>query len=157
MVSNMGRSTLADSQAGSQIEPIRESLSTQADAAALQAVTEQLNQLIQSELYTIESPIERAMELLGDKYSFQILYHLQQSGCMRFVELEQHIAGISPRTLSARLKHLEKYRLITRQQYPTIPPKVEYALTDCGQDLAQTLINMETWINRWYPVAVCNT
>ena len=119
--------------------------------SALQDVTENLNRLMHAGLYGVESPIERAMELIGDKYSFQIIHILHQFNRQRFVELEQQIPGISPRTLSARLKHLEKFRLINRHQYPTIPPKVEYELTERGHDLAATLSNLETWVNRWFP------
>lgn len=121
------------------------------DEQALQDVTENLNRLMHASLYGVESPIERAMELIGDKYSFQIIHILNQFGRQRFVELEHQIPGISPRTLSARLKHLEKFRLIDRHQYPTIPPKVEYVLTERGRDLAETLGTLESWVNRWFP------
>ena len=117
----------------------------------LEDVTENLNRLMHAGLYGIESPIERAMELIGDKYSFQIIHILSQFDCQRFVELEQQIPGISPRTLSARLKHLEKFRLINRHQFSTIPPKVEYKLTERGRALATTLKTLETWVNTWYP------
>jgi DNA-binding HxlR family transcriptional regulator len=122
-----------------------------ANDPALQDVTENLNRLMHAGLYSVESPVERAMELIGDKYSFQIIHILHQFNRQRFVELEQQIPGISPRTLSARLKHLEKFRLINRHQYPTIPPKVEYELTERGHDLAATLASLETWVNRWFP------
>lgn len=118
---------------------------------SLQDVTENLNRLMHAGLYGVESPIERAMELIGDKYSFQIIHILYQFERQRFVELEQQITGISPRTLSARLKHLEKFRLIDRHQYPTIPPKVEYKLTERGRDLAETLQSLESWVNKWFP------
>lgn len=121
------------------------------DTQAMQDVTENLNRLMHASLYGVESPIERAMELIGDKYSFQIIHLLYQLERQRFVELEQQITGISPRTLSARLKHLEKFRLINRHQFPTIPPKVEYELTERGRDLASTLNNLETWVDRWFP------
>jgi DNA-binding HxlR family transcriptional regulator len=119
----------------------------------LQDVTENLNRLMHAGLFGVESPIERAMELIGDKYSFQIIHLLYQMERQRFVELEHQITGISPRTLSARLKHLEKFRLINRHQFPTIPPKVEYELTERGRDLASTLNSLETWVDRWFPYA----
>lgn len=130
------------------VEKIADSL---ASDTALQDMTENLNRLMHAGLHNIESPIDRAMELIGDKYSFQILHILHQFDRQRFVELEQQIPGISPRTLSARLKHLEKYRLINRHQYPTIPPKVEYELTERGRDLTATLTTLESWVNRWFP------
>jgi DNA-binding HxlR family transcriptional regulator len=130
------------------IEPAADALMTE---QSLQDVTKNLNRLMHAGLYGVESPIERAMELIGDKYSFQIIHILYQFDTQRFVELEQQITGISPRTLSARLKHLEKFRLIDRHQYPTIPPKVEYKLTERGRDLATTLESLEQWVNRWFP------
>lgn len=123
------------------------------DEQSLQDVTANLNRLMHAEVYGVESSIERAMELIGDKYSFQIIHILHQFERQRFVELEQQISGISPRTLSARLKHLEKFRLINRHQFPTIPPKVEYELTERGRDLAATLEQLEGWVNRWFPYA----
>ncbi len=116
-------------------------------------VTENLARMMNPKLYESESPIARAMELVGDKYSLQIIYIIYQLDRQRFVEIEKQIKGISPRTLSARLKHLEKYGLLTRHQYPTIPPKVEYDLTERGRDLASTLNSLETWTNKWYPRA----
>lgn len=121
------------------------------DSTALQDVKENLNRLMHQSLYSVESPIERSMELIGDKYAFQIIHILYQSDKQRFVELEEQINGISPRTLSARLKHLEKFGLINRHQFPTIPPRVEYELTDRGRDLASTLNALETWVNKWFP------
>jgi DNA-binding HxlR family transcriptional regulator len=99
----------------------------------------------------IESPIERGLELLGDRYSLLIIAAIIQFEKLRFVELEQQITGISPRTLSARLKHLERYGLIQRQQFPTIPPKVEYSLTETGRSLQPVLSALQVWSNRWFP------
>ena len=102
-------------------------------------------------LSSIECPIERAMELIGDKYSVLIVLNLAQFGKQRFIELEQAINGISPRTLSARLKHLEKYGVINRQQFSTIPPKVEYSLTDRGKEFRLVIDQISNWVNKWYP------
>lgn len=117
----------------------------------LDKVTEKLNRLINEEIHQLESPVERAMALVGDKYSFQIIQILSQFGRQRFVELEAQVTGISPRTLSARLKHLERYGLISRHQYPTIPPRVEYELTEKGQTMKPILDAIESWANQWFP------
>lgn len=109
-----------------------------------------LQQNLKDPLYQLESPMERAMELVGDKYSFQIIHVLYQFDRQRFVELEGQINGISPRTLSARLKHLERYGLVNRQQFPTIPPRVEYSLTEAGKAMAPVLTELQVWVNRWY-------
>lgn len=114
-------------------------------------VAENLNRLINDEIHQLESPVERAMALVGDKYSFQIIQILSQFGPQRFVELESQVTGISPRTLSARLKHLERYALISRQQFPTIPPKVEYQLTEKGEAMQPILNTMEEWANSYFP------
>lgn len=102
-------------------------------------------------LTSIECPIERAMELIGDKYSVLIVLNLAQAGKQRFIELENSINGISPRTLSARLKHLEKYGIINRKQFSTIPPKVEYSLTERGEEFRVVIDRMSDWVNKWYP------
>ncbi|MGE0200113.1 MAG: winged helix-turn-helix transcriptional regulator [Candidatus Melainabacteria bacterium] len=115
----------------------------------LQEVTRNLNRLIKQAPEKATPSLARALELIGDKYSLQIIHVLYQMNCQRFVELEHQVEGISPRTLSARLKHLEQHGLITRQQFPTIPPRVDYDLTDKGRDLASTLIAMERWADKW--------
>lgn len=112
---------------------------------------ENLNRLMHDTLHSVESPVERAMELIGDKYSFQIIHILYQFERQRFVELEEQINGISPRTLSARLKHLDRYGLINRHQFPTIPPRVEYTLTEKGRDLGNVLNELQLWANKWFP------
>ncbi len=89
--------------------------------------------------------LENALRLVGDKYSLQIIYLLLKFEAQRFVELENAIQGISPRTLSARLKHLEFHGLITRKAYPTIPPKVEYRATAKGQALLTTIDALAKW------------
>lgn len=117
----------------------------------LDRVAENLNRLINDEIHQLESPVERAMALVGDKYSFQIIQILSQFGRQRFVELEAQVTGISPRTLSARLKHLERYGLINRHQFPTIPPRVEYELTEKGKHMKPILDAIEGWANTWFP------
>ncbi len=118
---------------------------------ALDSLAENLNRLINDEIHQLESPVERAMALVGDKYSFQIIQILSQFGQQRFVELESQVSGISPRTLSARLKHLERYGLISRHQFPTIPPRVEYELTEKGHAMKPILEAIEVWANNWFP------
>ncbi|MBY0404585.1 MAG: helix-turn-helix transcriptional regulator [Cyanobacteria bacterium] len=118
---------------------------------SLDTMAENLNRLMNDTLHSVESPVERAMELIGDKYSFQIIHILHQFERQRFVEIEEQINGISPRTLSARLKHLDRYGLINRHQFPTIPPRVEYSLTEKGKDLHRVLNEIEVWANNWFP------
>jgi DNA-binding HxlR family transcriptional regulator len=123
----------------------------------LDKLTQDLNRLINDDIHQLESPVERAMALVGDKYSFQIIQILSQFGRQRFVELESQVSGISPRTLSARLKHLERYGLINRHQFPTIPPRVEYVLTEKGEAMKPILDTLESWANSWFPYTPVTT
>jgi DNA-binding HxlR family transcriptional regulator len=90
--------------------------------------------------------LEKALKLVGDKYSLQIIQLLLTHETQRFVELESAIHGISPRTLSARLKHLEGHGLLTRKAFATIPPKVEYRATEKGKALAGVIDHLCQWV-----------
>ena len=75
-------------------------------------------------------PIARAARLLGDTWTLLIIYQLAE-GPRRFSDLEK-ATGMSPRVLAGRLRELEGQAMLTRTQYPEIPPRVEYALTEKG-------------------------
>lgn len=66
-------------------------------------------------------------------------------GTRRFGELRKSLAGISPRTLSARLKFLEQEGIIVRKVYPEVPPKVEYSLTERGRTLGRIIKGLKDW------------
>ena len=74
-----------------------------------------------------------------------ILYTLMDFGVVRFNEMKRYIRGISFKTLSATLKELEADGLVHREEYPQIPPKVEYSLTERGRSLIPILDQMCTW------------
>ena len=112
---------------------------------------EQLTDLYQGEAHRIEAPLERLMMLFGDKYSLMIIDILSQNESLRFVALEAQVTGISPRTLSQRLKHLERYGLLKRIQHPTIPPRVDYELTEKARALAPVIEDMKNWADIWFP------
>jgi DNA-binding HxlR family transcriptional regulator len=112
---------------------------------------EQLTDLYQGEAHRIEAPLERLMMLFGDKYSLMIIDILSQNESLRFVALEAQVTGISPRTLSQRLKHLERYGLLKRIQYPSIPPRVDYELTEKAKALAPVIEDMKSWADIWFP------
>lgn len=67
----------------------------------------------------------------------------------RFCELERSLQGISPRTLSLRLRALEDCGIVERQTYPEVPPRVEYALTAKGRDLVPLIEDMREYGRRW--------
>ena len=85
------------------------------------------------------------LSLINGKYKMTILYTLMRFGVVRFNEMKKYIGGISYKTLSATLKELEADQLVHREEYPQIPPKVEYSLTDRGKSLIPILDAMCEW------------
>ncbi|MCP3803902.1 helix-turn-helix transcriptional regulator [Allokutzneria sp. A3M-2-11 16] len=73
-------------------------------------------------------------------------------GPKRFTELRAGLPGISPKTLSARLRRLEETGLVTRTAYAEVPPRVEYELTEAGTRLRKVLDTMAEWAERDLPV-----
>ncbi|WP_181444582.1 helix-turn-helix domain-containing protein [Bacillus sp. 03113] len=90
-----------------------------------------------------DCPIGKALDVIGSKWTFLILRDLMIDGTLRFSDLLKSLKGISPKTLSLRLKELEKSGLINRIVYPEIPPRVEYTLTDKGKELENILIELK--------------
>lgn len=88
------------------------------------------------------------LSLINGKYKMTILYTLMEFGVVRFNEMKKYIGGISFKTLSATLKELERDRLVHREEYPQIPPKVEYSLTGRGKSLIPILDAMCEWGDR---------
>ena len=85
------------------------------------------------------------MSLIQGKYKMFILYTLMDFGVVRFNEMKKYIGTISYKTLSATLKELEADQLVHREEYPQIPPKVEYSLTPRGKSLIPILDQMCDW------------
>ena len=85
------------------------------------------------------------LSLISGKYKMVILYCLMEFQVVRYNELKRYIKSISHKTLSNALKELEKDQLIIRKEYPQIPPKVEYSLSDKGQSLMQILDQLCIW------------
>ncbi len=92
-----------------------------------------------------ETGFSYTMSLIQGKYKMFILYALMGFGVVRFNELKKYIGTISYKTLSTTLKELEADGLVHREEYPQIPPKVEYSLTDRGRSLIPILDEMCTW------------
>ena len=85
------------------------------------------------------------MSLIQGKYKMVILYTLMEFRVVRFNEMRKYIGGITYKTLSAALKQLEADGLVNRKEYPQIPPKVEYSLTERGKSLIPILDQMCEW------------
>lgn len=99
----------------------------------------------------IVCPIARTAEIIGGKWTLLIIRDLA-SGVKRFNQLERSLHGISPKTLSERLRSLEEEGIIIRQTFSEVPPRVEYSLTTKGQDLCTVVESMRSYGKRW----LCN-
>jgi len=95
-------------------------------------------------IYSKGCRIEETLKILGNKWTFLIIKNLMGDK-LRFNELLHLLNGISPKTLTERLRSLEKEAIITRKIYPEIPPKVEYKLTPKGDDLKTILDTLNQW------------
>lgn len=85
------------------------------------------------------------LSLINGKYKMIILYCLMEYEPVRFNEMRRYIKTISDKTLSNALKELEADDLVHRKEYPQIPPKVEYTLTDRGHSLMKVLDQLCVW------------
>jgi DNA-binding HxlR family transcriptional regulator len=93
-------------------------------------------------------PVCRTSEIVCAKWTLLLVRDLAE-GRSRFCELERSLSGISPRTLSLRLRALELEGIVERQTYPEVPPRVEYALTEKGQALLPIVDAMRAYGDRW--------
>ncbi len=85
------------------------------------------------------------MSIISGKHKMVILYCLMEFEVVRFNELKRYLKTISDKTLSSNLKELEKDQLIVRNEYPQIPPKVEYSLSERGRSLMKILDQLCIW------------
>ena len=85
------------------------------------------------------------LSLISGKHKMVILYCLMEFETVRFNELKRYLKTISDKTLSTNLKELEADKLIVRTEYPQIPPKVEYSLSERGKSLMKVLDQLCVW------------
>lgn len=88
-------------------------------------------------------PVEATLDLIGGKYKALILWHLSEKK-LRFSELRKVITA-TPKMLTQQLRELEAHKLIYREVFPVIPPRVEYSLTEMGKSLMPILVAMRDW------------
>lgn len=93
-------------------------------------------------------PLTFALNLIGGKWRLPIIWLLNKNGTMRYNELKRGIDGITNMMLTQSLKELESYGIIKRKQFMEIPPRVEYSLTDNGEDLIPALKGLANWGNK---------
>jgi DNA-binding HxlR family transcriptional regulator len=93
-------------------------------------------------------PVSRAICMLEKKWTLHIIYELAD-GKQRFCHLQEAIGNANARTLTERLKELEEQGLIHREVVHTIPPWVEYSLTEKGADLCRLIEGVADWARKW--------
>ena len=88
--------------------------------------------------------LTEVLDVIGGKWAMPIIYVLSK-GKMRFKELERSIEGINTRMLVKELKNLEANGIVTREVFATVPPTVEYTLTQKGEKLLPSIQSLHRW------------
>lgn len=106
------------------------------------------DQLSPSGRYDMRCPIARALDIIGERWTILILRDLVVSSPCKFQDFQRSLAGISPNTLSTRLKRLEEAGIVERQFYEQHPPRAQYVLTEKGNELRPVLKALLDWGQR---------
>ncbi|OWY25387.1 transcriptional regulator [Sphingobacteriales bacterium UPWRP_1] len=93
----------------------------------------------------VNCPFRQTLDILEGKWKFAIIYSLMKNGTLRFKELERDVSGITARMLVKELKLLEQHEIVARKAYATVPPTVEYTLTECGRSLQPVIESIYNW------------
>ncbi|WP_432666674.1 helix-turn-helix domain-containing protein [Wukongibacter baidiensis] len=93
-------------------------------------------------------PLTFALNLIGGKWRLPIIWALSKNGTMRYNELKRSIDGITNMMLTQSLKELEMNGIVNRKQFMEVPPRVEYSLTDNGENLIPALKSLASWGNK---------
>lgn len=88
--------------------------------------------------------LKDVLDIIGGKWAMPIIYHLSK-GKMRFKELERTVEGINTRMLVKELKNMDANGIIIREVFATVPPTVEYTLTNKGEKLLPSIVSLHTW------------
>jgi DNA-binding HxlR family transcriptional regulator len=99
-------------------------------------------------------PVCATADIICGKWTILVIRDLAE-GRSRFCELERSLAGISPRTLSLRLRALEEQGIVLRNTFPEVPPRVEYSLTPKGEALVPLIEDMRRYGREWLGVDDC--
>ncbi len=101
--------------------------------------------LIHYKTKTFNCSFELTFELIGGKWKPIILWHLKNYKVLRFSELRKLMPNVTQKMLTQQLRELESDKLIHREVYPQVPPKVEYSLTELGESVLPILEQMHKW------------
>lgn len=103
-------------------------------------------------------PMDLGINILSGKWKLKILWNIQRKNIIRFNELQKLLGSITTKTLTNQLRELEEQKIIKRNVYPEVPPKVEYSLTEVGESIIPVLKMLCEWgkeyqrliKNEWY-------
>jgi len=101
-----------------------------------------------NQIKEITCPVARTAQIIGGKWTILIIRDLA-TGVKRFNQLERSLSGISPKTLSERLRSLEEEGIVKRKTFAEVPPRVEYSLTEKGCDLISVIDSMRNYGKQW--------
>jgi DNA-binding HxlR family transcriptional regulator len=90
-------------------------------------------------------PVEAALAVMDGKWKGVLLHHLLEEGALRFADLQRRTCGATPRVLSRALRDMVADGLVTRTVTPSVPPRVDYALTPRGQALRPAIAALRAW------------
>lgn len=96
------------------------------------------------------TPLEKLLNQISGRWTMYILWVLDTKGTLRFGELKREVDGISTKVLTERLRMLEAIGIVDRNYKPTIPPQVNYKLTERGKELSEPLYHLCELASRWY-------
>ena len=97
-----------------------------------------------ADAYLKDCPSRMVLDLIANKWTM-LAVHALSAGRLRHGELRRRLDGVSPKMLSQTLRLLERHGVITRTQYPTIPPQVDYELTELGYGLRESVAAIKLW------------
>ncbi|CAM2813755.1 transcriptional regulator [Chryseobacterium flavum] len=90
-------------------------------------------------------PVDYAFKRIGGKYKGRILWYLHMNSVMRYGELRKALSDITPKMLTQTVRELEDDALVHRKVYHEVPPKVEYSLTETGNELIPFITYLKQW------------
>ncbi|GAW99618.1 winged helix-turn-helix transcriptional regulator [Secundilactobacillus mixtipabuli] len=98
-----------------------------------------------------QCPISPVQKIIGGKWNMVILYFLSQ-GVLRFSELQRKLPNVTQASLTKQLRLLEEYKIVHREVYKQVPPKVEYSLTEIGTKFSPVLTALEEWTTKYQEI-----
>ena len=93
--------------------------------------------------------VQEALKVLEGRWKLTILFELFGGRTLRFSQLERAIPGVTQKMLIQQLRYLEHDGVVKRVVHPVVPPKVDYSLTACGEELCPALDELLFWAQRW--------